>query len=111
VTGIVIAARSKSPGNERLKPSWRTLSFKQPSIAEFVAPARVDVFIGRLTLLYVTDPAAVIHGALTLALQGGMITFQEYDRTALPTPIPPQPLYRYLPDLQVQLCSGGDLPT
>jgi SAM-dependent methyltransferase len=47
--------------------------------AEFVPKTRFDAVIGRLVLMYVAEPAALMRGLLRSLRPGGLVVFQEMD--------------------------------
>jgi ubiquinone/menaquinone biosynthesis C-methylase UbiE len=77
-----------------------------------VAPAApapgFDAVIGRLVLLYQSDPAAVLRGLAQLARPGGVLVFQEFDmRAARSTPV--VPTYRWCCDRIIALYERAGL--
>jgi SAM-dependent methyltransferase len=55
------------------------VTFLQGDIGEFTSTTRVDAIVGRLVLMYLPDPAAVVRRLTALVRPGGIITFQEFD--------------------------------
>jgi len=48
-------------------------------IASLTLPQSVDVVVGRLVLMYLPDPTAVLRHLRTLVAHGGVLAFQEFD--------------------------------
>lgn len=48
-------------------------------IASLTLPQPVDVVVGRLVLMYLPDPTAVLRHLRTLVADGGVLAFQEFD--------------------------------
>jgi ubiquinone/menaquinone biosynthesis C-methylase UbiE len=55
------------------------VSFAVADLAELTLTAPVDALVGRLVLLYLDDPAAVLRRLLDLLEPGGVVAFQEMD--------------------------------
>jgi len=60
--------------------------------ADFTPDEPLDAIVGRLVLMYVRDPAAVVRRLTAFLNPGGIMTFQDFDMTA-PKTEPPCPLF------------------
>jgi SAM-dependent methyltransferase len=55
--------------------------FQVADIATFKTDEKFDALVGRLVLLYLPDPAAVVRRLSQHLRPGGIVAFQEYDRS------------------------------
>ncbi len=55
--------------------------FQVDDIATFKTDAKFDALVGRLVLLYLPDPAAAVRHLSQHLRPGGIVAFQEYDRS------------------------------
>ncbi|HZU47784.1 MAG TPA: class I SAM-dependent methyltransferase [Mycobacterium sp.] len=85
---IIELARARA--DERGLSSVR---FEQTVIADLAVDEPVDAVIGRLILMHLPDPAAVLRQLAALVRPGGLIAFSEFDTTAA-TSVPDLPLWR-----------------
>lgn len=70
-----------------------TVRFEQMVIADIALDHPVDAVIGRLILMHLPDPAAVLRQLAALVRPGGLIAFSEFDTTAASS-VPDLPLWR-----------------
>lgn len=70
-----------------------SVRFEQTVIADLAVDEPVDAVIGRLILMHLPDPAAVLRQLAALVRPGGLIAFSEFDTTAA-TSVPDLPLWR-----------------
>lgn len=56
--------------------------FKAADVEDFTLEQPVDALIGRLILMYFSDPAAILRHLLGLVKPGGVVVFQEMDMMA-----------------------------
>jgi SAM-dependent methyltransferase len=73
------------------------VQFVVGDVAAITVPQPVDMVIGRLVLMYLPDPAAVIFHLRTLVKDGGVLAFQEFD-VAGATSEPRCPLFELATD-------------
>jgi SAM-dependent methyltransferase len=73
------------------------VQFVVGDVAVITLPQPVDMVIGRLVLMYLPDPAAVICHLRTLVKDGGVLAFQEFD-VAGATSEPRCPLFELATD-------------
>jgi ubiquinone/menaquinone biosynthesis C-methylase UbiE len=67
--------------------------FEQTVIADLTLDEPVDAVIGRLILMHLPDPVAVLRQLAALVRPGGLIAFSEFDTTAASS-VPDLPLWR-----------------
>jgi ubiquinone/menaquinone biosynthesis C-methylase UbiE len=70
----VTAARGRA-----LKLGIRNVTFINADIGEIVVAQPVDALVGRLTLMYMTDPVESLKSMAECVKPGGVIVFQEID--------------------------------
>jgi SAM-dependent methyltransferase len=70
-----------------------TVRFEQTVIADIAVDEPVDAVIGRLILMHLPDPVAVLRQLAELVRPGGLIAFSEFDTTAASS-VPDLPLWR-----------------
>ncbi|MFL6184550.1 MAG: class I SAM-dependent methyltransferase [Actinomycetes bacterium] len=59
------------------------VAFAVQEVAELTVTAQVDALVGRLVLMYLDDPAAVLRRLLEAVRPGGAVAFQEMDMGAV----------------------------
>jgi SAM-dependent methyltransferase len=69
----------------------RNVSFEQGDVGTWEAPCEFDAVVGRLILIYVQDPAAVIRHHVRALRPGGVFVAMEYDMPVART-VPATPL-------------------
>jgi 2-polyprenyl-3-methyl-5-hydroxy-6-metoxy-1,4-benzoquinol methylase len=74
-----------------------TVRFEQTVIADLAVDEPVDAVIGRLILMHLPDPVAVLRQLAALVRPGGLIAFSEFDTTAA-TSVPDLPLWSAVRD-------------
>jgi SAM-dependent methyltransferase len=93
VTGIDRAKESVALASRRAADAGiRNVEFVVGDAATFTLDQPVDAAVGRLVLLYCSDPAAIVRHVATLVRPGGIVTFQDFDMEA-PTSEPRCPLF------------------
>lgn len=70
-----------------------TVRFEHTVIADLTLDEPVDAVIGRLILMHLPDPVAVLRQLAALVRPGGLIAFSEFDTTAASS-VPDLPLWR-----------------
>jgi len=55
------------------------VQFMVGDVASLTLPQPVDVVVGRLVVMYLPDPTAVVRHLRTLVKRGGVLAFQEFD--------------------------------
>ena len=91
VVGVDQSATALELAGERAAArGLRNVSFEQGDVRGWEAPCTFDAVVGRLVLLYVPDPAAVIRRHAATLRPGGIYVAMEYDmvptRSVPPTP-------------------------
>lgn len=80
VLGIDRAAPSVQTARLRATAAGATSArFEEAELETFVAAQKFDAIIGRLVLMYLPDPAAVLRRLRHCLRQGGIMAFQEID--------------------------------
>lgn len=69
------------------------VSFEIANLADFRLAEPVDAIVGRLVLMYLPDPAAVLRRLTKQLSAGGLVAFQEIDISSARS-LPEFPLYR-----------------
>ncbi len=92
VVGVDQSADALAVAQQRARTrGLRNVSFTQGDIASWSPPGQFDAVIGRLVLIYLEDPAAVIRRHALALRPGGLYLALEYDLEVTRT-IPPTPL-------------------
>ena len=86
------------------------VQFVQADITTFEPEGTFDSVIGRLILMYLPDPAAVLQRLAASLAPGGIIAFQEYDMHAA-TSEPPLPVFDQGIRWIIGAFEGAGLPT
>jgi 2-polyprenyl-3-methyl-5-hydroxy-6-metoxy-1,4-benzoquinol methylase len=82
-----VAGVDSAPENVRLateratRAGLRNVHFQLADIAAFVPDGRYDALIGRRTLLFLPEPAAVVRRLAAALPREGIVAFQEFDIT------------------------------
>jgi len=93
VLGIDRSAESLALARRRAQASgFRNVEFREASLETLALPGAFDALVGRLILLYLPEPAAVLRQLLGLLRPGGLVVFQEMDMPSARS-VPPAPLY------------------
>jgi 2-polyprenyl-3-methyl-5-hydroxy-6-metoxy-1,4-benzoquinol methylase len=80
VLGIDRASASLETARQRAASLGASnVRFEAADLAEFSTERSFDAIVGRLVLLYLPDPAAVLHRLSRRLRPGGIVAFQEYD--------------------------------
>ena len=92
VLGVDRSAEAVAEAERRARGAGLgNVSFAVQDLAELTLPAPVDALVGRLVLMYLQDPAAVLRRLLDHVEPGGVVAFQEMDMGAVTwTPHCPQ---------------------
>jgi len=84
VLGVDRSAEAVATAEGRARQAGlANVSFAVADLAEFTLTAPVDALVGRLVLLYLDDPAAVLRRLLECLEPGGVVAFQEMDMGAV----------------------------
>jgi SAM-dependent methyltransferase len=86
------------------------VQFVQADINTFEPEGAFDAVIGRLILMYLPDPAAVLRRLAASLAPGGIVAFQEYDMHAA-TSEPPLPVFDQGLRWIIGAFEGAGLPT
>lgn len=93
VIGIDRSADAVATAQERARAAGLTnVEFIAQSVDEVTLPQPVDAVVGRLVLMYLADPAAVLRRVLAHVRPGGIVAFQELD-TLSAVAEPPCPVF------------------
>jgi SAM-dependent methyltransferase len=80
VVGIDRASPSVQTARQRATAAGAmSVHFEETELETFVAAQKFDAVIGRLVLMYLPDPAAVLQRLRHCLRQGGIMAFQEID--------------------------------
>jgi 2-polyprenyl-3-methyl-5-hydroxy-6-metoxy-1,4-benzoquinol methylase len=93
VLGIDRAASSLEIARRRAASlGVANVGFQEADLEQFATDRPFDALVGRLVLLYLPDPAAVLHRLSRHLRPDGIVAFQEYDMSQL-TQAPPGELF------------------
>ncbi|MFN2510888.1 MAG: class I SAM-dependent methyltransferase [Pyrinomonadaceae bacterium] len=81
----VIEAARKRCSRARLE----NVSFVEGDICKVALNSQFDAVVGRLILMYLPDPVAIVRKLAGYLRAGGVVAFQEADWTHKPTTLPP----------------------
>lgn len=73
---------------------WENVTFLEGDVESVGLDDDFDAVVGRWVLMYLQDPAAVLHRLSSHMKPGGIIAFQENDFTYPPTTFPAAPLHQ-----------------
>lgn len=84
VLGVDRSAEAVAVAERRARDAGLgNVAFAVQDLAELTVPAPVDALVGRLVLMYLDDPAAVLGRLLEAVRPGGVVAFQEMDMGAV----------------------------
>jgi SAM-dependent methyltransferase len=84
VTGVDRSAEAVAVAERRARDAGlANVSFVVQELSELTVTAPVDALVGRLVLMYLDDPAAVLRRLLEGVRPGGVVAFQEMDMGAV----------------------------
>jgi SAM-dependent methyltransferase len=85
------------------------VSFERASLQEYEPSQRFDAIVGRLILLYLPDPAALLRKLSAHLSDGGVMAFQEMDISS-GRGVPPVPLYSQCGQWICRAFGGAGVP-
>ncbi len=88
----------------------RNVSFEQGDVASWDPPCEFDAVIGRLVLIYVKDPPAVVRRHALALRPGGVYVAIEYEMQVTRT-VPPTPLAMRCVDRMLKAFAAGRVDT
>src|SRR5947207_2046932 len=78
VIGVEVDGDAVALARQRAaEAGFANISFEQSDLAHYIPAAPVDAVVGRLVLLYLHDPAAVLSGLVKYLRPGGIVAFLE----------------------------------
>jgi SAM-dependent methyltransferase len=84
VLGVDRSAEAVAVAERRARDAGLgNVAFAVQEVAELTVTAQVDALVGRLVLMYLDDPAAVLRRLLKAVRPGGAVAFQEMDMGAV----------------------------
>ncbi|MFL6226400.1 MAG: class I SAM-dependent methyltransferase [Actinomycetes bacterium] len=84
VLGVDRSAEAVAVAERRARDAGLgNVAFAVQEVAELTVTAQVDALVGRLVLMYLDDPAAVLRRLLEAVRPGGAVAFQEMDMGAV----------------------------
>jgi len=93
VLGVDRAASSLEVARQRVTSlGLGQVRFAEAELDTFATGEQFDALIGRLVLLYLREPVALLRRLARQVRAGGIVAFQEYDMTQC-TQVPPSPLF------------------
>jgi len=94
VVGIERDARSIARARTRVaEAGLPNVSFVQCDVSQFASDNLFDAVVGRLILMYLPDPAAVLRSLLRSLRPGGVVAFHEWSSASLLSVLAPLPLW------------------
>jgi ubiquinone/menaquinone biosynthesis C-methylase UbiE len=94
VVGIERDARSIARARARVaEAGLPNVSFVQCDVSQFASDKLFDAVVGRLILMYLPDPAAVLRSLLRSLRPGGVVAFHEWSSASLLSVLAPLPLW------------------
>jgi SAM-dependent methyltransferase len=94
VLGIDRAPASVALARERARAAGLGgVSFREGDLSALDVEGRFDALVGRLVLMYLPDPAAVLARLLRFVRPGGLVVFQEMEMSMVRA-VPPGPLFQ-----------------
>lgn len=101
VADVIAVARTRAADQ-----GLDNVRFTTTSIADILLDEPVDAVIGRLILMYLSDPVETLRQLAAKVRPGGLIAFCELDASAVCT-IPALPLWQALKDRLVKASAGA----
>jgi len=93
VLGVDRSASSLEVAGQRAATlGLRQVRFAEAELDTFTSTEQFDALIGRLVLLYLREPVAVLRRLARQVRSGGIVAFQEYDMTQC-AQVPPSALF------------------
>ncbi len=83
VVGVDRSATATALATKRAAAAGVTnVRFLTEDVTDLTLPEPVDALVGRLVLMYFSDPAVLLRGLSALVRPGGLVVFHELDSTA-----------------------------